>query len=173
VNFTKPVAVFIARVLAFAVADGFVTIAPSRQAIVDVIFIGHHQRARNDRLGDDGLIVCCLTSGSILMTTWPPRSIIPSTGGFSFSSVPRPRFAFQPASASARPFFFHGFGMPLVTGDDVDFVTFNRAFQLGLRFETTTPVRSWVRHLVNIVLVEIEFLRDLLVRQVESHQIQA
>jgi len=67
-----------------------------------------------------GLIVRCLTSDNILMTTWPPRWIIPRTGGFSFSSVPRPSSPFS----RRRPgrLFFHRFGMAFVPGHNIDLV---------------------------------------------------
>jgi hypothetical protein len=42
VNLVEAVAVFIAGVLAGAVADGLVTVAPLRQAAVNVILVGHH-----------------------------------------------------------------------------------------------------------------------------------
>ena len=42
VNLMEAVAVFIAGVLAGAVADGLVVVAPRRQAAVDVILVGQH-----------------------------------------------------------------------------------------------------------------------------------
>src|SRR5215510_9229064 len=81
-----------------------------------------------------GLIVCCLTSDNILMTTWPPRWIIPRTRGFSFSSVPRPRSPFRRRRRPGRP-FFDCFGMAFVSGDNVDLIAFDRAFQLRFGLE--------------------------------------
>ena len=39
------------------------------------------------------------------MTTSPVRCIMPKTGGFSFSSVPRPRSPFSRRRRPSRPFF--------------------------------------------------------------------
>src|SRR3954452_1684761 len=47
-----------------------------------------------------GLIVACCTLGSMCRITGPPRWISPRTGGFSFSSVPRPG---APGSLRHRP----------------------------------------------------------------------
>src|SRR3954454_18505775 len=47
-----------------------------------------------------GLIVACCTLGSICRITGPPRWISPRTGGFAFSSVPRPG---APESLRRRP----------------------------------------------------------------------
>ena len=52
-------------------------------------------------------------------------------------------------------------------GDEIDLVAFDRAFKLGLRLEVNDPAASLGGHLMDVVLVEVEFLRDLLVRQVE------
>jgi hypothetical protein len=58
-------------------------------------------------------------------------------------------------------------------GDDRDLVAFDPAFKLGLRLEVNDPAASLGGHLMEVVLVEAEFLRDLLVRQVEAHEIEA
>src|SRR3954463_11299072 len=52
-----------------------------------------------------GLIVFCLTSGSIRRITWPLRWIKPRIGGFSISSVPRPRAPLSRRRRPARSFF--------------------------------------------------------------------
>src|SRR6266571_233588 len=48
-----------------------------------------------------GSIVFCFTLANRWITTCPPRSIIPKTGGFSFSNVPRPAL---PLRRRRRPF---------------------------------------------------------------------
>src|SRR5262249_55662053 len=90
----------------------------------------------------------------------------------SFSSVPRPRSPFRRRRRPGRP-FFHRFGMTFVSGDNVDFVAFDRAFKLRFGLEVDDATAQERGHLMRVVLVEIEFLRDLLVREVEPHQIQA
>ncbi len=59
-----------------------------------------------------------------------------------------------------------------MSGDNVDLVAFDRTFEhrFGLEvYDATAQLRG---HLMYVILVEIEFLRDLLVRQIETHQIQ-
>jgi len=63
--------------------------------------------------------------------------------------------------------------MAFVTGDNVNLVAFDRAFQLRFGLEVYHAAAQLRGHLVYIILVEIEFLGDLPVRQVETHQIQA
>ncbi len=76
-------------------------------------------------------MVFCFTSANILITTCPPRWIIPKTGGFSFSRVPRP---LAPFSRLRRPLraFFYCFGITFVACNYVDFITFYLAGQLWL-----------------------------------------
>jgi hypothetical protein len=63
--------------------------------------------------------------------------------------------------------------MPFVSGDNVDFVAFDCAFERWFGLEVYNATAQESGHLMNIVLVEIKFPRDLLVREVEPHQIQA
>src|SRR3954453_5472393 len=116
-----------------------------------------------------GLIVFCFTLGSIRRTTWPSRWIKPRIGGFSFSSVPR----LLSGVGAARPdLFLDSRRVALVTGDDIDFVGLDRAFQRRLGDfgnETSAKMR---RHVVDVIAVQAQLLSDLLVRQVEPHEIQ-
>ncbi len=80
-----------------------------------------------------GFIVRCLTSGNILMTTSPPRSLISRMGGFSFSSVPRPASPCKRRRRPGRP-FFNGFRMTFVTSDDVGLVALDKALKRRFRF---------------------------------------
>lgn len=93
-------------------------------------------------------------------------------GGFSF---PECRVRARPAIVVVvrRALFFDGFGMPLVARDDVDLVTLDRAFELWLRFEINYAGAQVDRHLMDIILVQIEFLRNLLVREIEPEQVPA
>jgi len=63
--------------------------------------------------------------------------------------------------------------MAFVASHDVDLVAFNGAFELWLWFEIDHAGAQVDRHLMDIILVQIEFLRDLLVREIEAEQIQA
>src|SRR3954447_12899553 len=114
-----------------------------------------------------GLIVFCFTLGSIRRTTCPSRWIKPRIGGFSFSSVPR----LLSGVGAARPdLFLNGRRVALVTGDNVDFVGLDRAVQrrLGdLGNQTSAKMR---RHVV--IVVQAQLLSDLLVRQVQAHEIK-
>jgi hypothetical protein len=105
------------------------------------------------------------------MTTSPPRSIKPSTAGFSLAKVPRPRSPFNRRRRPFRP-FFHRFGMPFMTSDDMNFIAFDDTAQGRCGFTLDDALTQLRGHFVDIVFMEIEFLGDLLIRQIESHQIQ-
>jgi hypothetical protein len=93
-------------------------------------------------------------------------------GGFSFSSVPRQRSPFSCRRRPGRP-FFDRLGTTFVSSDNVDFVVFDRAFERRFGLEVYDATAQESGHLMNVVLVGIEFPSDLLVREIEPHQIQA
>src|SRR3954451_12001510 len=112
-----------------------------------------------------GLIVFCFTLGSIRRTTWPSRWIKPSIGGFFLFNGPQVLLSRR--RRPARPFFGR---VALVPRDDIDLVGLDGAFQrrLGdLGNETSAKMR---RHIV--IVVQAQLLGDLLVRQVQAHEIQ-
>src|SRR4051812_42925429 len=114
-----------------------------------------------------GLTVFCFTLGSIRRTTWPSRWIKPRIGGFSFSSVPRPQVPLSRRRRPTRPFFGR---VALVSGNDIDFVSLDRAFQRRLGDFGNQTFAKMRRHLV--IVVQAQLLSDLLVRQVQPHEIQ-
>ena len=112
-----------------------------------------------------GRIVTWRTFSNICMATWPPRWIIPKMGGFSFSSVPRPR---APLSRFRRPLrrFFYRRGVSLMTRHDIDFVTLDGILEDRRGLTLNHPVSKLIGHTLHIVFVEIQLLGNLGVRQV-------
>jgi len=108
---------------------------------------------------------------SIFTATSPPRWMIPRTGGFSFSSVPRPRAAFSLLRRPARR-FFDGGGVSLVARVDVDLVDLDLARQHDGRGLGREPLAQMRRHLLNVALVQAQFVGDLPVRKIQPHEIQ-
>ena len=64
--------------------------------------------------------------------------------------------------------FFHRFRLPFVASDDIHLVTFDDACKLRFGFEFDHARTQLGGHLMNIVFVQTEFLRNLLIRQVET-----
>ena len=56
--------------------------------------------------------------------------------------------------------------------DDIHLVTFDDACKLRFRFEFDHARTQLGGHLMNIIFVQTEFLCDLLIRQVETQQVQ-
>src|SRR5580658_4701792 len=119
-----------------------------------------------------GSMVVCLTSSTMWMTTSPPRSIIPKTGGFPSRAC----HAQVPPSgvyAGAAGLFFDGLRVPLVPCDDVDLVALDVAAQLHGRLLLDDAFTKLACHPVRIVLGKVQLLGDLLVGQVQPHEVQA
>lgn len=115
-----------------------------------------------------GWIVTCWTLSSKRITTSPLRWRMPNTGGFSVASVPRP---FQPATARLAPRFSDLVGLAFMPGDEVHFVAFDLARQ-GYRVFFIDPVAQVLSHAVQIILVQVQFLGNLGVGQVQAHEVQ-
>lgn len=106
------------------------------------------------------------------MSTCPPRWSIPKTGGFSVCSVPRPGAPFRRLRRPSRPFFNRRW-VTLVSCHDVDLITFDDALKLHGRLLLDDSLPELTRHHMNIIFVELQFSRNLLVREVQTHGTQA
>ena len=106
------------------------------------------------------------------MTTSPLRCIMPKIGGFSFSSVPRPR---SPFSRRRRPgrFFFDLLGFTLMSCHYIDFVAFHFAAERDLRLSFKDALTKLSGHLLGIVTVQIQLLSKLFIREIQPHKIEA
>jgi len=62
--------------------------------------------------------------------------------------------------------------MALVPGHDVDLVALDLAAELHLRLPLNDPLPQHGRHPLGVVGIEVEFLGDLLVREVQAHEVQ-
>ena len=59
-----------------------------------------------------------------------------------------------------------------MTCDDIDLITLHGSFEDGNGLVTEDSFPQLRRHLLNVVLVQVQFLADLSVRQVQAHEIQ-
>jgi uncharacterized protein YciU (UPF0263 family) len=170
-DFIKAVSIIIAGILAFAVTDRLMAVAPDWQLGINSVFVGHHLCARRKGLGEDRLDRLLLDIGQQLEHDLAATLDHPEDG----------RLLFRKRAASARPsigggvrggLFFHGFGLAFVARDEIDLVAFDDAFELrfGLAFDDAGAQLD--SHLVDVIFVQTEFLRDLLIGQIESEQIE-
>ena len=114
VDLAEAVAVLVARILAAAVADRLVPVAPGRQAGVDVVLVGVDSGCRRRPLPVmTGLIVVCCTLASMRSTTWPPRWIRPRIGRLVLRQRAASRRACQPAPTPEPPLLATAAGWPL------------------------------------------------------------
>jgi hypothetical protein len=69
--------------------------------------------------------------------------------------------------------FFYSRRLPLVTGDDVDFVALDLACQLDRGAFRFYAAAQGSGHLLRVILIEAQFSSNLAVREIETHEIQA
>ena len=119
-----------------------------------------------------GLMVACCTLGSMCRITAPPRWISPRTGGFSFSSEPRPG---APESLRRRPDppFFDLNRLALVPGHNVDLIDLSGAFQPRDRCPSDQTLAKLLGHGLHVRGAQAQFLGDLSVGEVQTHQVEA
>src|SRR5215207_5681446 len=120
-----------------------------------------------------GSIVVCCTLASMCRTTWPPRWIRPRMGGLSFSSVPRPG---APASLRRRPSRpvwprprAGPCGRPRRRPHDLH-LTLQPGCWWGFGHEATAQM---LRHGLHVGRAQAQFQGDLLVREVQAHDVEA
>ena len=145
-DFTKAVAIVIAGIFSRTLAHSFMIVA-----------------------WISGLIVTCWTFSNLPMTTSPPRSIMPKIGGFSVARLPRPRLPLSRHRRPERP-FLQPHRAAFVPGHDVDLIAFHLTAQGGGGFLSHEALAQLSRHVMRIVFVEVEFLGNWRIGQVEAHE---
>src|SRR3954467_6060899 len=119
-----------------------------------------------------GLMVACRTVGNICRLTAPPRWIRPRTGGFSFSSVPRPGAPGSLRRRPGRPFFDLAW-LALMPGDTINLIDLGSAFPLRDRRPSEQTLAKLLGHRLHVRGIQAQFLSDLPVGEVQPHQIEA
>src|SRR3712207_1798656 len=119
-----------------------------------------------------GLIVACCTLASMRSTTWPPRWIRPRTGGLSFAAVPRPGAPSSLRRRPSRPLWPRPLAGPCARPPR-DLVDLHLALQLHLRGLGHEPAAQPLRHGLRVGRTQAQFQRDLSVRQVQAHEVEA
>src|SRR6266571_600934 len=119
----------------------------------------------------NGSMVFCFTLAIILITTSPHRSIIPKTGGLSFPNVPRPSFPLRRRRRPLRPLVFTTSGCPVwpATTYASSHSTSCDSVTVGFFYD---PFTQLGRHLLHITVIHRQFLCNLLIREIQSHEIQ-
>ena len=143
-DFMKPIAIFIAGILASRVIDALMNIAPFGQAVVDVIFVGVDQATRRNGLGDDRLdrrLLYVRQHADDHFTVALDQS---QHGRLLVRQGAASALAFQSAPASGSTFLGDNIRAALVPRHEIHFVGFNFARQMGWLFLTSMPSRNCV-----------------------------
>ena len=92
-------------------------------------------------------------------------------GGFSFSSVPRPR---APLRRRRRPLraFFYRLRVTFVAGNHIDLVAFDFSTQGYVRLAIHDPLAQSSRHFVRLGRGQTQLRADLAVGQVQPHEVR-
>lgn len=172
-DLVESVAVLVTGVLSAAVTHRFVLITPLGQTGVDVVFIGVNSRVGRDGGQDQGL------DGRLLNVFEHPYPHLTAAlehsqdGGLLLFQRAAPARAFQAPPAARTVLSSDRLGMTLMARHDIHFVALHLAGQGRLRLRRHDSRAQLRDHAVHIVLVQTQFIPDLLVGEVQSHQVQA
>src|SRR3954465_6018113 len=153
--------------------DGLVAVAETRKLGVDAILVSIDARAFGDGLLDDRMDGCLLNIGkhpdddlAAALDHAEDRWLLLLQGAAPATALQ----SVAPAFASFGP---HRLGLALVSGDNVELVELNVAAQDHLGCRRHDAVAQHLGHGLGVALAQTEFLRDLTVRQVHSHEVRA
>src|SRR5271165_6796367 len=106
------------------------------------------------------------------MTTSPLPCIMPKIGGFSSPAFLGPVPPSADGVAPVAP-FFDLLGFSLMSCHYIDFVAFHFAAERHLRLSLNDALTKLSGHLLGIVTVQIQLVRDLFIREIQPHEIEA
>src|SRR3954447_22316227 len=173
VDLAEAIAVLVAGVFASTMTDGLVAVAETRKPGVDAILVSIGDRAFGDGLLDDRMDGRLLDIGqhsdhhlAAALDHAEDRRLLLLQGA-------APAAALQSVAPAFAPLGPHRLGIALVPGDDVELVELDVAAQDDVGRLRHDAVAQHLGHGLDVALAHTEFLRDLTVRQVHSHEVRA
>src|SRR4051812_10550766 len=171
VDLAEAITVLVPGVFASTMTDGLVAVAETRKPGVDAILVSIDVRAFGDSLLDERMEGRLLDIGqhpdhhlTAALDHAEDRRLLLLQGAATAAALQ----SVAPAVASFGP---HRLGIALVPGDNVELVELNVAAQDDVGCRRHDAVAQ--HHGLGIALAQTQFLRDLTVRQVHSHEIRA
>src|SRR3954453_2542307 len=173
VDLAEPIAILVPGVFGSTMTGGLVAVAETRQPGVDAILVSIDVRAFGDGLLDDRMEGCLLDIGqhpdphlAAALDHAEDRGLLLLQGAATAAALQ----SVAPALPSLGPYRL---GITLVPGDNVELVELNVAAQNDVGCLRHDAVAQHLGHGLGVALAQTEFLRDLTVRQVHSHEIRA
>ena len=171
-NFMEAIPVLVTGVFTPAMTHRMMIKAPVLQRVIDGIFIGMDARSRRNERLDQGA-----NRGLLDILDHPddhratPLNHAENRWFFGRQGSPTPR-PLQPPPPTLPAGAAHRFRLSLVAGDDVNLVAFHLPRQDRFGLAQHDPIPQLLGHPLRIAGVQPQFLGDLSVREVQSHEIQ-
>src|SRR4029453_1022143 len=121
-DFTKAIAIFIARKLASSVVDLLMVVAPSLQTGIDAVLVCINQCAWMKGAFDERLDRLLLHIGEQMDHHLPPALEHPKDGRFFLLQRATATFAFPSAATTLSALALDDFGLPFMAGDHIGFI---------------------------------------------------
>src|SRR3954469_24077200 len=173
VDLAEAIAVLVAGVFASTMTDGLVTVAETRESGIDAILVSIDVRAFGDSLLDDRMEGRLLDIGqhpdhdlAAALNHAEDRRLLLLQGAAPAAALQ----SVAPAFPSLGP---HRLGIALVPSDNVELVELDIAAQDHLGRRRHDAVAQHLGHGLDVALAHTQFVRDLMVRQVHSHEVRA
>src|SRR3954471_3271639 len=173
VDLAEAVAVLVAGVFASTMTDCLVAVTETREPGVDAILVGKDARTFSDSLLDDRMDGRLLDIGqhpdhhlAAALDHAEDRWLLLLQGAAPAAALQ----SVAPAFTSLGP---HRLGIALVSGDNVELVELDIPAQDDVGRLRHDAVAQHLGHGLGVALAHTQFVRDLTVRQVHSHEIRA
>ena len=172
-DLAEAVAVLVPGVFASTMTDGLVAVAEAREPSVDAIFVSIDVRAFGDSLLDDRMDGCLLDIGkhpdhdmAAALDHAEDRWLLLLQGAAPAAALQ----SVAPAFTSLGP---HRLRIAFVSGDNVELVELDVPAQDDVGRLRHDAVAQHLGHGLGVALAHTQFVRDLTVRQVHSHEVRA
>src|SRR3954454_8450671 len=181
VDLAEAIAVLVPGVFASTMTNRLVAVAETRKPGIDAILVSIDGRAFGDGLLDDrmdGLPDDRMDGRLLDIGQHPDHDLAAALDHAEDRRLfllqgAAPAAALQSVAPAFASFGPHRLGIALVPGDDVELVELDVPAQDHLRCLRHDAVAQHLGHGLGVALAQTEFLRDLTVRQVHSHEVRA
>src|ERR1043165_10244057 len=171
-NLVETIAIFIAGILFESMIDRFMLIAPGIQAGIDVVFVGIDEGARLHMVLNQWLNGLLLDVGQHFDDELAAALNHTEDGRFLRFEGAASALGLETIAPTGTSCGLDGGGLSFVTSHDIHLIKLDFACEWCRLALGVNGLPKEGGHFVYIILIQIQFLRNLLMRQVQTHEVK-